>query len=75
MKIFPTIYQWFVAQTLSHIRAMFPKVYCYHYRDDILIAPDMLADVECKMRKSFQQHGFFVAPEKVQKLQPGYIYA
>ncbi|NXN52384.1 POK8 protein, partial [Rynchops niger] len=38
MKNSPTICQWFVANALSPIRALFPSAYCYHYMDDILLA-------------------------------------
>lgn len=73
MKNSPTICQWFVAKTLSPVRAAFPTCYCYRYMDDILLAApsqQMLSKMEVTARDLLQRLGLLIAPEKVQCQQP-----
>lgn len=69
IKNSPTICQWYVAQTLSHVRKHFPQVYCSHYMDDILVTAstvEQLNVVMPVMQESLISYGLCVAPEKVQ---------
>ncbi|KAF4804331.1 hypothetical protein TURU_008791 [Turdus rufiventris] len=65
----PTICQWYVAQALSGVREQFPDVYCYRYKDGILVAAptqNELLRIEPQLLTALRCYGLQVALEKVQ---------
>ena len=74
----PSICQWFVAQALSSVTDKYQDVYGYRGMDDILLAApseELLETVEKESRHNLAEFGLIVAPEKVQRQEPGNIWA
>lgn len=66
----PTMCQLYVDRALKGVRQRFPKVKCYHYMDDILLAApreELLDEEYSFVVTQLQERNLAVAPEKVQK--------
>jgi hypothetical protein len=67
----PTMCQLYVDTALKGVRKRFPKVKCYHYMDDILIAAPMeevlLDEAYSFVVAKLKERNLVMAPEKVQK--------
>lgn len=66
----PTMSQLYVDTALKEVRQRFPKVKCYHYMDDILIAApreELLDEAYSCVAAQLRERNLVVAPEKVQK--------
>ena len=66
----PTMCQLYVDAALYEVRQEFPRIKCYHYMDDVLLAAlmeEMLDLAYSKTIQQLQKRRLTVAPEKVQK--------
>ena len=70
MGCFTTMCQLYVDAALYEVRQEFPRIKCYHYMDDVLLAApteEMLDLAYSKTIQQLQKRRLTVAPEKVQK--------
>ena len=66
----PTMCQLYVDSALKGVRDQFPRLKCYHYMDDILLAApteEMLEHAYSVVIQKLKEKQLVVAPEKVQK--------
>ena len=66
----PTMCQLYVDAALYEVRQEFPRIKCFHYMDDVLLAApteEMLDLAYSKTIQQLQKRRLTVAPEKVQK--------
>lgn len=66
----PTMCQLYVDSALKGVRDQFPRLKCYHYMDDILLAAPrdaLLDDTYSFVVTQLKEQNLVVAPEKVQK--------
>jgi hypothetical protein len=66
----PAMCQLYVDATLYEVRKEFPRIKCYHYMDDVLLAApmeEMLDSAYSKIIQQLQKRRLTVSPEKVQK--------
>ena len=66
----PTMCQLYVDSALKGVRDQFPRLKCYHYMDDILLAAPrdaLLDEAYSFVVTQLKEQNLVVAPEKVQK--------